>query len=77
MKQTVTQRREEIEKRRIDIEEEREKDKEKEINKNKEKNKNCHNVTDKSNNVTDCVTLLHREEKEKRRVEKKKIKIKK
>ena len=28
---------------------------------------NCHNVTDKSNNVTDCVTLLHREEKEKRR----------
>lgn len=24
-------------------------------------------VTDKSNNVTDCVTLLHREEKEKRR----------
>ena len=26
---------------------------------------NCHNVTDNNNNVTDCVTLLHREEKEK------------
>ena len=31
---------------------------------------NCHNVTDKNNNVTDCVTLLHREEKEKSREEK-------
>lgn len=31
---------------------------------------NCHNVTDKNNNVTDCVTLLHREEKEKSREDK-------
>ena len=30
----------------------------------------CHNVTDKNNNVTDCVTLLHREEKEKSREDK-------
>ena len=31
---------------------------------------NCHDVTDKNNNVTDCVTLLHREEKEKSREDK-------
>lgn len=31
---------------------------------------NCHNVTDKNNNVTDCVTFLHREEKEKSREDK-------
>lgn len=36
----------------------------------------CHNVTDKNNNVTDCVTLLHREEKEKSREDKEKEKEK-
>ena len=39
-------------------------------NKIQDVTENCHNVTDKNNNVTDCVTLLHREEEEKSREDK-------
>lgn len=39
-------------------------------NKIQDVTENCHDVTDKNNNVTDCVTLLHREEKEKSREDK-------
>ena len=39
------------------------------INEIQDVTENCHDVTDKNNNVTDCVTLLHREEKEKSREE--------
>ena len=45
-------------------------------NKIQDVTENCHDVTDKNNNVTDCVTLLHREEKEKSREEKDKEKDK-
>ncbi len=48
----------------------RAKEKQNDSNKIQDVTENCHDVTDKNNNVTDCVTLLHREEKEKSREEK-------
>lgn len=47
----------------------RAKEKQNDLNKIQDVTENCHDVTDKNNNVTDCVTLLHREEKEKSREE--------
>ena len=54
----------------------RAKEKQNDSNKIQDVTENCHDVTDKNNNVTDCVTLLHREEKEKSREEKDKEKDK-
>ena len=54
----------------------RAKEKQNDSNKIQDVTENCHIVTDKNNNVTDCVTLLHREEKEKSREEKDKEKDK-
>ena len=48
----------------------RAKEKQNDSNKIQDVTENCHDVTDKNNNVTDCVTLLHREEKEKSREDK-------
>lgn len=48
----------------------RAKEKQNDLNKIQDVTENCHDVTDKNNNVTDCVTLLHREEKEKSREDK-------
>lgn len=54
----------------------RAKEKQNDSNEIQDVTENCHIVTDKNNNVTDCVTLLHREEKEKSREEKDKEKDK-
>ena len=48
----------------------RAKEKQNDSNKIQDVTENCHDVTDKNNNVTDCVTLLHREEEEKSREDK-------
>lgn len=48
----------------------RAKEKQNDSNKIQDVTENCHIVTDKNINVTDCVTVLHREEKEKSREEK-------
>ena len=47
----------------------RAKEKQNDSNEIQDVTENCHILTDKNNNVTDCVTLLHREEKEKSREE--------
>ena len=41
----------------------RAKEKQNDSNEIQDVTENCHILTDKNNNVTDCVTLLHREEK--------------